>query len=89
VLQVIGDGQGGQVLQLKVDWSTAEAGAAKAGLLIDNVRFDSSVNGAMDLGSSRISSFQINYLDMRLRPGTEMGRNLLLHRPCRWHCCWP
>ena len=69
VLQVIGDGQGGQVLQLKVDWSTAEAGAAKAGLLIDNVRFDSNVNGAMDLGSSRISSFQINYLDMRLRPG--------------------
>lgn len=69
VLQVIGDGQGGQVLQLKVDWSTAEAGAAKAGLLIDNVRFDSSVNGAMDLGSSRINSFQINYLDMRLRPG--------------------
>ncbi|MCO5978131.1 hypothetical protein [Ideonella oryzae] len=69
VLQVIGDGQGGQVLQLKVDWSSAEAGAAKAGLLIDNVRFDSNVNGAMDLGSSRISSFQINYLDMRLRPG--------------------
>ena len=69
VLQVIGDGQGGQVLQLKVDWSTAEAGAAKAGLLIDNVRFDSGVNGAMDLGSSRINSFQINYLDMRLRPG--------------------
>jgi len=69
VLQVIGDGQGGQVLQLKVDWSSAEAGAAKAGLLIDNVRFDSNVSGAMDLGSSRISSFQINYLDMRLRPG--------------------
>lgn len=69
VLQVIGDGQGGQVLQLKVDWSTADAGAAKAGLLIDNVRFDSAASGALDLGSSRISSFQINYLDMRLRPG--------------------
>lgn len=69
VLQVIGDGQGGQVLQFKVDWSSATAGAAKAGLLIDNVRFDSVANGAMDLGSSRISSFQINYMDMRLRPG--------------------
>ncbi|MCA6217357.1 hypothetical protein KGA65_12475 [Ideonella sp. B7] len=69
VLQVIRDGNGGQVLQLKVDWRSSDTGAAKAGLLIDNVRFDSAANGAMDLGSSRISSFQINHMDLRLRPG--------------------
>lgn len=69
VLQVISDGNGGQVLQLKVDWRSSSAEAAKAGLLIDNVRFDSATSGAMDLGSSRISSFQINHMDMRLRPG--------------------
>lgn len=69
VLQVISDGNGGQVLQLNVDWSNSDTGGAKAGLLIDNVRFDSTTAGAMDLGSSRISSFQINHMDMRLRPG--------------------
>lgn len=59
----------GPALQLQVGWSTAAGGAPLAGLVIDNIRFSSDVSGSLDLGASRIGSLQVQYLDLRLRPG--------------------
>ncbi len=60
----------GPALQLLVDWNTTADGAPRAGLAIDNIRFTSPVTGVTDLGSSRIGSMQINFVDIRLRPGS-------------------
>jgi hypothetical protein len=59
----------GPALQLQVGWSSAGAGAPLGGLVVDNIRFSSDVSGPLDLGASRIGSLQIQYMDMRLRPG--------------------
>lgn len=57
----------GPALQLQIGWSSAAGGAPLGGLQIDNLRFNSDVSGALDLGSSRIGSMQIQFLDVRLR----------------------
>ena len=59
----------GPAIQIAVDWSSSAAGAPLGGLSIDSVRFANASGVTADLGSSRIATMQLQYLDMRLRPG--------------------
>lgn len=65
------DAQGNSYLHLGIGWPTTSAGAPIAGLQIDNIAFKSAElpGGQMDLGSSRIGTMQLQYMDIRLRPG--------------------
>jgi len=61
---------GSSALHVGIGWPTSAAPIG--GLAIDNVRFDSAAlpGGVLDLGSSRIGTIQIQYLDAKLRPGS-------------------
>lgn len=65
------DAQGNSYLHIGIGWPTTAAGAPMAGLLIDNLVFKSAElpGGQLDLGSSRIGTMQLQYVDIRLRPG--------------------
>jgi hypothetical protein len=67
IVNAVTDGSGNARLHIGIDWPDA-SGAALGGLLIDKVSFRSDVTGDLDLGSSRIGSIQIQYLDVRVRP---------------------
>lgn len=68
LLQAITDADG-PALMLKVDWNQSGSGGPRAGLAIDSIQFTSGGVVQSDLGSSRIASMQLHYLDLRLRPG--------------------
>jgi hypothetical protein len=62
------DAGGSSYLHLQIGWPTTSAGAPLGGLQIDNISFKSDA-GVMDLGSSRIGTMQIQFLDVKLRAG--------------------
>jgi len=71
---------GRSYLHLGIDWPSTAAGAPQGMLVIDNVSFKTDAPGFIDpasgtpsssfnLGSSRIASMQLQYLDIKLRAG--------------------
>jgi hypothetical protein len=68
LLNTISTPETGSFLHLNLAWPNQ--GQAPAGSLwIDNIAFKSDVGPSLDLGSSRIGSMQIQYLDVRLKAG--------------------
>ena len=67
IINAVTDDAGNARLHIGIDWPNA-AGAALGGVRVDNISFRSDVTGNLDLGSSRIGSIQIQYLDMKMRP---------------------
>jgi hypothetical protein len=67
IVHALTDAGGNARFRIGIDWPDA-GGAALGGLKIDNIAFRSDVTGNLDLGSSRIGSMQIQYLDIRVRP---------------------
>ncbi|MDC8772392.1 hypothetical protein [Roseateles albus] len=68
LLNAVSSPEGGGFLHLNLAWPSQ--GQAPAGsLAIDNIAFKSDVGPSLDLGSSRIGSMQIQYLDVRLKTG--------------------
>lgn len=71
VINAVTDSDGNPRLHIGIDWpdlARAPDGAALGGLQINNISFRSDVTGNLDLGSSRIGSMQIQYLDIKFRP---------------------
>lgn len=69
VLNALND-ESGPRLHLGIDWPDGRYGNGSApagGLAIGNISFSSPNGGAVDLGSSRIGSMQIQYLDIKFR----------------------
>jgi len=61
---------GGPRLHIGIGWPDAERGTGRApagGIQIDRISFSSPLTGTTDLGSSRIGSVQIQYLDIKFR----------------------
>ena len=69
MLNAITDSAGSSYIHLNLAWPSGGQAAPSGSLLIDNISFKSDVGANMDLGSSRIGSMQIQYLDVRLRAG--------------------
>lgn len=69
IINAVTDANGQSYLHVGIDWSRAPGGAPIGGLLIDNIAFKSDVTGNVDLGSSRVGTIQINYMDIRFRSG--------------------
>ncbi len=67
VFNAVTDAAGNPRLHVGIDWPDA-SGAALGGLKVDNISFRSDVTGNLDLGSSRIGSMQIQYVDIKVRP---------------------
>lgn len=67
IINAVTDSAGNARLRIGIDWPDAN-GAPLGGLQIDNISFRSDVTGNLDLGSSRIGSIQLQYLDIRVRP---------------------
>jgi hypothetical protein len=67
IFNAVTDDAGNSRLRIGIDWPDAN-GAALGGLQIDNLSFRSDVTGNLDLGSSRIGSMQIQYLDIKFKP---------------------
>ncbi|MCV2368120.1 hypothetical protein [Roseateles oligotrophus] len=68
LLNAISTPETGGFLHLNLAWPSQ--GQAPAGsLLVDNIAFKSELGPNLDLGSSRIGSMQIQYLDVRLKTG--------------------
>lgn len=67
IFNAVRDEAGNARLRVGIDWPDAD-GAPLGGLYIDNISFRSDVTGNLDLGSSRIGSIQLQYLDVKLRP---------------------
>jgi hypothetical protein len=67
VINAVTDADGKARFHIGIDWPDAN-GAPLGGLKIDNITFRSDVTGTLDLGSSRIGSMQIQYLDIKVRP---------------------
>lgn len=69
VLNALND-ESGPRLHIGIDWPDARYGSGAApagGLQIDNISFSSPGKPVVDLGSSRIGSMQIQYLDVKFR----------------------
>lgn len=58
---------GQSYLHLGIDWSSSPNGAPIGSLVIDNISFKSDVTGNLNLGSSRINTIQLQYLDVKFR----------------------
>jgi len=67
IFNAVTDAAGNSRLHIGIDWPDAR-GAALGGLQIDNLSFRSDMTGNLDLGSSRIGSMQIQYMDIKVRP---------------------
>ncbi|WP_088707847.1 hypothetical protein [Noviherbaspirillum denitrificans] len=67
IFNAITDEAGNPRLRIGIDWPDAN-GASAGGLQIDKLSFRSDATGNVDLGSSRIGSMQIQYLDIRFKP---------------------
>jgi hypothetical protein len=69
IFNVRTDDAGNARLHIGIGWPDAGAQAAAGMLQIGNISFRSDSTGAnVDLGSSRIGSIQLQYLDIRFRP---------------------
>jgi hypothetical protein len=62
------DEAGNARLHIGINWPDAGAAAPAGTLQIGNISFRSEVTGNLDLGSSRIGSIQLQYLDIKFRP---------------------
>jgi hypothetical protein len=62
------DDAGNARLHIGVNWPEAGAAAAAGTLQIGNIGFRSETSANVDLGSSRIGSIQLQFLDIRFRP---------------------
>jgi hypothetical protein len=66
------DEAGNSRLHIGINWPEAGASAAAGALQIENISFRSDAGGTVapnvDLGSSRIGSIQLQYLDIKFRP---------------------
>jgi hypothetical protein len=71
IFNAVTDASGKSSLHIGIGWPTTAAGAPIGGLAIDSIVFKSDTlpGGQMDLGSSRIGTLQIQYLDVKLRAG--------------------
>jgi len=71
IFNAITDASGNSFLHLGIAWPTTSAPAPIGGLLIDSIVFksDSLPGGQLDLGSSRIGTIQLQYLDVKLKAG--------------------
>ena len=71
IFNAVTDADGKSSLHIGIGWPTTPAGAPIGGLSIDSIVFKSDTlpGGQMDLGSSRIGTLQIQYLDVKLRAG--------------------
>jgi len=67
IFNAVRDADGNPRMHFGIDWPDAN-GAPLGSLQIDNISFRSDVTGNLDLGSSRIGSIQIQYLDVKVRP---------------------
>ena len=67
IINAVTDSAGNSRLHIGIDWPNA-GGAALGGMQIDNLSFKSDVTGNLDLGSSRIGSMQIQYIDIKVKP---------------------
>ena len=67
IFNAVTDDAGNSRLRIGIDWPDAN-GAPLGGMQIDNLSFRSDVSGNVDLGSSRIGSMQIQYMDIRFKP---------------------
>jgi len=72
IVNAITDAIGQSSLHIGIGWPTTAAGAPIGGLAIDSIMFKSDAlpGGQLDLGSSRIGTLQIQYLDVKLRAGS-------------------
>lgn len=66
IVNAVTDANGQSRLHVGIGWPDAN-GAPLGGLQVDNVTFNSAVTGNRDLGSSRIGSMQLQYLDIKFR----------------------
>jgi hypothetical protein len=62
------DEAGNARLHIGIGWPDAGAAAPAGTLQIGNISFRSEAGGNVDLGSSRIGSIQLQYLDIKFRP---------------------
>jgi hypothetical protein len=71
LFNAITDSNGNSFLHLNIGWPTTPAGAPFGTLGIDSIVFKSDAlpGGSLDLGSSRIGTLQIQYLDVKLKAG--------------------
>lgn len=71
ILNATTDADGSSHLHLGIGWPTTPAGAPTGTFVIDSLVFTSAAlpGGQLDLGSSRIGTMQIQYLDVKLRAG--------------------
>ena len=67
IFNAVTDATGQSRIHFGIDWPDAN-GAALGGVQIDKIAFRSDVTGNLDLGSSRIGSMQIQFLDVKVRP---------------------
>ncbi|MCS0629831.1 hypothetical protein NX786_10860 [Telluria mixta] len=61
------DAAGNSSLHIGVNWPDADQAAPSGTLQIGNISFRSDAGANMDLGSSRIGSIQLQYLDVKFR----------------------
>lgn len=71
IFNAVTDSSGNSFLHIGIGWPTTAAGAPIGGISIDSIVFKSDTlpGGQMDLGSSRIGTIQLQYLDVKLKPG--------------------
>ncbi|MEW6703422.1 MAG: hypothetical protein AB1430_01050 [Pseudomonadota bacterium] len=71
IFNAVTDANGVSSLHLGIGWPTGSSGAPIGSLVIDNIAFrsDALPGGQLDLGSSRIGTMQVQYLDVKLRGG--------------------
>jgi len=71
ILNAVTDANGVSSLHLGIGWPTGAHGAPIGSLVIDNIAFRSTTlpGGQMDLGSSRIGTVQLQFLDVKFRGG--------------------
>lgn len=67
IFNAITDADGQSYLHLGIDWSSHPQGAPVGSLVVDNISFKSDVTGNLNLGASRISTIQLQYLDIKFR----------------------
>lgn len=68
IFNVRTDDAGNARLHIGINWPDAGAQAAAGTIQIGNISFRSDAGANVDLGSSRIGSIQLQYLDIKFRP---------------------
>jgi len=68
IFNVRTDEAGNARLHIGINWPDAGAQAAAGTIQIGNIAFRSDAGANVDLGSSRIGSIQLQYLDIKFRP---------------------